>query len=203
MSTILHRAIRDGIRDAHAYHERGILVSQLLEATVDLMADESLLYQSVYTIFRALPARLLAGSILLVSTEDVEGGVQLTWEGREPAEGTRAEGTDVRNLLRVGPHGDLMEIALVALERFCQARAGYVESTVERVPIASAFERPPHVIRRVVAFLPTRSGALSAGQSTPARAGGQSRAPWPSDPKRGRELGLREPRMLLTKIRHV
>lgn len=197
MSRILHQAIRDALRDAPGYQERGILVSQFLDATADLSADETLLYRAVYTIFRALPERLMRGSLMLVATEDVEGGIQLTWEGREPADLPHAG--DVRDLLRAGPHGDLLEIAMVALERFCQARAGYVETTVERVQTASAFERPPHAIRRVVAFLPRRpveSGPV--GNVHPPKA-----AEVPPSPARRSEGSPQARPLLLTRIRRA
>lgn len=164
MSRVLHRAILDALRDAQDYREKGILVSPLLEATVDLAAHESVLYQAVYTLFRALPSRLLPGSLLLVSTQDVEGGVELLWEGREPFS-PEPEGRDVLNLLRSGPHGDLLEIAMLALERFCEARAGYVEQRVEPGSTSSAFERAPYVVRRVAAYLPALSGAGRASSS--------------------------------------
>jgi|SRR5581483_1380751 len=155
MSSVLHRAILDGLRDAPAYGERGILVLPLLEATLDLGAHETLLYQAVYTLVRALPDRLLRGSPFVITTTDAPGGVELAWEGREPAE-RAAGGGDLRGALRLGPHGDLLDIALLALERFCDARSGFIETRESPIDSASAFPRPPHVLRRVVAFLPTK-----------------------------------------------
>jgi hypothetical protein len=171
MSKALHEAILDALEDPR-YAERGILVTALLDATLPLDADESLLSRSVYTIFRALPDRLLSGTTLCVATVDLpEGGVELAWEAKERSpSGAPERGDDLRALLGRGPHGDLVEIALLALERFCLVRAGCVDTYRERVGSASSFERPSHVIRRVVAVIPT-------GRAAPA-----PRAPRRQDP---------------------
>jgi hypothetical protein len=158
MSDVLHRAILDSLRDAPGYREKGILVAPLLEATTPLAADEALLYQVAYTIFCTMPDRLLPGSLFHVATQDAGMGVQLQWEGREPLREAPTSST-ARGVLGRGPHGDLLEIAMLALERFCQARAGFVDVVAERVPTSSAFTRPAHVVRRVVAFLPGPAGA--------------------------------------------
>jgi hypothetical protein len=161
MSDVLHRAILDALRDAPGYRQKGILVSPILEATAPLAAHETLLDQAVYTIFCTLPHRLVQGSILHVATYDVGGGVQLLWEGREPLREEPGPGT-VAGLLREGPHGDLLHVAMRALERFCHARSGFVDVVVEQGPSASAFSRPPRVVRRVLAFLPGPGGAAPA-----------------------------------------
>ena len=188
MAEALHRAIEDALRDGVGYERRGILVAKALEATRPLDADESLLYRAVYTIFRALPERLLQGTVLSIGTRDVEDGVELVWEGREPLhEAEEPPGKDLRALLGHGPHGDLVDIALRALESFCHMRAGFVETTRQRT-VSSSFARPAHVVRRVRALVPTAPGARSPvapgreappgpAPETPPRPGSLPRAP--------------------------
>ena len=160
MAQALHQAIRDAL-DEPSYAERGILVATVLEATTPLDAEASLLHRSVQTIFRALPGRLVPGTTLCIATSDLpEGGVELTWESRERLDPNAAP-TDLRTLLGAGPHGDLLDIAMLALERFYHVRAGYVDTRREAVASASSFERPPHVIRRVVAVIPAVRAAPS------------------------------------------
>lgn len=153
MADALHRAIEDALRDAPAYEGKGILVTTLLEARRPLHAEGSLLYRAVYTIFRALPDRLLPGSLLSISTTDVDDGVELVWEGREALVDGSPRAGGLRDLLGQGPHGDLITIALQALETYCNVRAGFVETRSRRVE-SSSFERPAHVVRRVTAHIP-------------------------------------------------
>lgn len=169
LAKVLHQAILDAVRDAQRYDERGILPSLVLEATADLAADESILYQAVYTIFLALPDRLLAGSVLRVTTEDVDGGVRLSWSAKEEVVHAPADGGegDLRAVLGRGPHGDLVDIALLALERFCRVRAGFVETRKERVLASSSFGFPAHVAREVTAFIPAKR-TPAGGSGVPA-----------------------------------
>lgn len=115
----IERALRDG---AAAYEERGVLVIPHLEATCRLATDAAVLEGSLYTIFRGLPDRLSRGATLFVSTRDRAGGdIELVWEAREAAlPDPRA--SDLRGTLKHGPYGDLLELALEGLERFCRVR---------------------------------------------------------------------------------
>ncbi|HVM45871.1 MAG TPA: hypothetical protein VM582_08050 [Candidatus Thermoplasmatota archaeon] len=160
LAQTLHRAILDALADSPGYAERGILTLPALEATLPLHAEDSLLYRAIYTIFRALPERLVPGTMLSISTIDTPEGVELMWEGKErtPAEGA------LRDVLASGPYGDLLELAVLALEGFCNMRAGYVESVRETSPSASSFERPPYIVRRVTALIPTLPAANEACQ---------------------------------------
>ena len=150
MARALHRAIHDALRDSKAYASRGILVSTALTAKTDLHAPEALLHRAIYTLFAALPWRIVPDSTLLITTYDVEGGVELLWEGREewthPAQD--------RDALRDGPHGDLVDIALTALRTFCAMREGRVEVEHEPLPSSPRFPRGTSARRRVTAFLP-------------------------------------------------
>lgn len=170
MSEALHRAIRDALRDAQAYAAHDVTVSTFLDATRPLHADDTILYRAVYTIFRALPARLLRGSTLNISTYDTEEGVELLWEGREPAQQEAPSESSLRVVYGRGPHGDLLEIALRALEEFCDVRAGYVQTSRERVDSSTSFDRPAYIIRRVRAHIPARQppAALGVGSGHPA-----------------------------------
>lgn len=151
VATALHAAIVKALRDSRAYGERGILVSPLLTATKPLDAPPALLHSAVYTLFCALPHRLVRGSTMLIATEDVDGGIELVWECREePAFGV----ADLHASLRGGPHGDLVDIALRALESFCDLRAGSVETMLVPAPASPQFPRGDAVLRRVTAFLP-------------------------------------------------
>lgn len=154
MAETLHRAIIDALRDSKGYGARGILVSLALTANTDLRAaPEELLHRSVYTLFAALPWRLVPDSTLFISTADVDGGVELVWEGREePA----FAGSEPGQALREGPHGDLVDIALTALRTFCAMRDGRVDVELTSVPSSPRFTRGVAVRRRVTAFLPAR-----------------------------------------------
>ena len=165
MTHPLHKAIYDALKDP-AYADKGILVTTILEATQNLDADESLLYRAVYTIFRALPGRLLPGTTLAISTFDLpEGGIELTWEGRERIEPEDAGATDLRSILGQGPHGDLVEIAILALQRYCNMRAGHLDSRRDKVGESSSFARPAHIVRRVVAVIPATMPSAGATSS--------------------------------------
>lgn len=139
------------MRDSRAYAGRGILASVILEATTPLDEVEDVLYRSVYTLFAAMPWRLVPGSRLLIHTADVPGGVELTWEAREEA---GAEEGGVHTALAAGPHGDLVEIAFHALERFCAARAGETETRLTELPRAGYMPPRPVLLRRVRVMIP-------------------------------------------------
>lgn len=182
MASALHKAILDALASP-SYGERGILVNALLEATSPSYANERLLYQCVFTIFRALPERLVPGTTLDVATSDLpDGGIEIFWEGKERLPPDAEAGRDLRELMGHGPHGDLVEIAIIALERYCNMHAGHVDTYRERVASASSFERPAHIIRRVLAVLPapartatygsrstTTSSSHPSGHAAPAR----------------------------------
>lgn len=163
MARALHRAISDALRDAPGYATRGVLPALVLEAHADLEEHEGLLYQAVYTIFVALPERLLPGSVLRVTTEDGEDGVILTWTAKEAME-PREE--DLATALGRGPHGDLLAIAFLALDRFCRMRAGSVIERRGPVQASSSFGYPAHAVRTVTATIPSRRALtpLQAGK---------------------------------------
>lgn len=126
-------------------------MSALLDAHGDLRVEGDLLSNSVYTLFCVLPSRLVPGTTLFISTMDVPGGIELSWEGREE---TAVGGGHLREVLRQGPHGDLADIAYAALERFCGLRAGECVAERTRVPASPQFPRGEATKRRVRAFLP-------------------------------------------------
>lgn len=172
MSRTLHAAIRHAVADSPAYRSRGILVSLLLEAEADLRVGDDVLYNAVYTLFCALPHRILPGTSMVVSTFDVQGGVELRWECRE--EPTLTEG-DLRQVLRQGPHGDLVDIAFAALERFCGLRAGDCLTDLAPVPASPHFPRGVALHRRVRAFLPaSREDGLASTERWRERAASAS-----------------------------
>lgn len=140
-------------------------MSAVLEARSDLHVEGSLLYNAVYTLFSAMPSRLVAGTTMYIATLDVPGGVELSWECREEPQYGIAAGSHARSdgeggkgglreILTQGPHGDLSEIAFSALEQFCGLRAG--ECVTERmvIPASPHFPRGDALLRRVRAFLP-------------------------------------------------
>lgn len=150
MSGTLHAAIRHALSDSPQYRARGILVSAVLDARTDLNAENDVLYNAVYTLFCAMPWRLVPGTAMYVHTLDVPGGVELAWECRE---GATVDG-DLRRVLREGPHGDLVDIAYAALETFCGLRAGECLSERTVVPASPHFPRGEAIHRRVRAYLP-------------------------------------------------
>lgn len=132
----------------------------MLDACCDLKAEDEVLYNSVYTLFCAMPWRLVPGTTLYVHTLDVPGGVELAWECREAA--SLSDG-DLRRVLRQGPHGDLVDIACAALEQFCGLRAGECLSERALVPASPHFPRGEAVQRRVRAYLPiSRADGLAS-----------------------------------------
>lgn len=173
----VNQAVRDALRDAEdAYASRGILVVPSFEATTRLATHDDLLYQAVYTIFRGLPARLPPGASLLVSTADRAGGdVELAWEAREdPAQAPAPPDPDPRVLLRHGPYGDLLEVALLGLDALCRVRAAAKEEPdAERRPSATALDLSPRVRRRFSFLVPS----LERAYFDPPRAGGAAARP--------------------------
>lgn len=158
MSRVLHKAIRDALRDTPAYEARAIAVSAVLEATADLEAEASILYDAVHRLFAAMPARLVRGSVLLITTQDAKDATELAWDAREDYRET-VEGAQT---LTAGYKPDEpIALALTDLERFCQLRAGYVHARVQAVRNSSSFERPAYVHRRVIAHLPRLDAALA------------------------------------------
>lgn len=139
-------------------------MSLALTANTDLRAPEQLLHRAVYTLFAAMPWRLIPDSTFFVATYDVEGGIELVWEGREePA--FESEGLDAS--LREGPHGDLVDIALTALRSFCAMREGRVEVQRAEVPASPRFPRGVAIRRRVTAFLPQGPTDPPAAEALP------------------------------------
>lgn len=162
MSQALHAAIRHALADSPGYRLRGILLSTVLDATLDLRVPNDVLYNAVYTLFAALPSRLVPGTSVFISTVDVRGGVELTWECREEVS---LDARELRDALRRGPHGDLVEIAYHALEAFCGLRAGECVAERALVPASPQFPRGDAVLRRVRAFLPvSREEGLAAAE---------------------------------------
>ncbi|HET6403953.1 MAG TPA: hypothetical protein VFH78_04850 [Candidatus Thermoplasmatota archaeon] len=155
MSVVLHRAIRDALEGTPAYHEKGILVSQVLEATHNVAGRESDLYDAVYRLFSAMPARLVRGSVFLVTTQDVEDGVELAWDAREEP---RAGYTTGQGLHAAYEADEPIARALRQLETACQMRSGYLRASYEEVSNSSSFPRQPYLHRRVVAHLPMPAG---------------------------------------------
>ena len=175
----VNQAVRDALRDAQdAYAARGILVVPSLDATVTLATHDRLLYQAIYTIFRGLPARLAPGASLFVSTADRAGGdVELTWEAREdPGHAPAVPDPDPRILLRHGPYGDLLEVAMLGLGSFCRVRAAAMERPEPARPLsATALDLSPKVRRRFSFLIPS----LARGDWSPQRPGEGADGPRP------------------------
>lgn len=159
MASTVNAAIKQALEHAAPVLEaRGILVVARLDATVELENEPPALHEAIYTIFRGLPDRLPRGATLYVTTRDRAGGdVELTWEAREDAPAAEAP----REALRQGPHGDLLDLALLGLESICRARAGLLERPDPPAAGASSSALAPDdagKVRRRYAFLiPGRS----------------------------------------------
>lgn len=153
------RAIVDALRDsAEAYEARGILVITDLTPTSGLVTSDAIVHRAVYTCFRVLPARLARGASIRISTHARAGGdLELIWEAREDADvAAPSEGTTPRTALSRGPHGDLLEVAVTALEDICRARGGLVEQQHIEPPASSAILREPTVWRRYLFLIPSQ-----------------------------------------------
>lgn len=155
---LVNRAVADALRDAQAtYAARGIRVVASLLATVELQTADRALYEAVYTVFRGLPLRLVRGSELHVWTQDRAGGdVELAWEAREPTGGPPLDASvaptdEARLLLREGPYGDLLEVALLGLDALCRARSVAREGGHGPAPEAARLDTSE--VRRRFTFL--------------------------------------------------
>lgn len=151
------RGVSAALADARAaYDARGVIVAAVLEPESGLRAADDIVYWSVYTIFRGLPARLAPGAVLRVTSQPRAGGdVELTWdadedadEGVAPSVGTPAEA------LATGPYGDLFGVALLALESVCRARGGLMERRVGP-PASSSLLRATRLHRRYMFLVPS------------------------------------------------
>lgn len=163
----LHEALRAALADAKmAYEAQGILPVEHLEATEAIDTPAAPLYQAAYTFARGLPARLPPGVVLYLSTHDEpEGGVVLMWEARDRPHpgrtGPAAEG-GARDRLRLGPYGDLFDLALLGLTSICRASVAVEERQDKSDAASSALlqRETPTVRRRYRFVLPgTRSAS--------------------------------------------
>lgn len=151
MTSPVNRAVLDGLRDAAAtYDSKGLLVVTLLDATLGANRAEPALCRAVYTIVRVLPLRAASGSLVHIATRDMENGIEITWETWEDPSKADKRGPTAQGLM-----GDLLEVALLALEDVCRAHMGVLEqleAPVERT--SSVFERGARIRRRVRARVP-------------------------------------------------
>lgn len=150
MARALHEAIQDALAGP-GYQDQAILASHVLEATHPIDTDEATLYRCVHAFFSSLPRRLIPGSVFLVTTTDVDDGIELAWEAREVPKDDYRPGEGIYGAY---DHDEPLARALRDLERYCDLRAGYVRTTYEKVQNSSSFRRPDHIHRRVVAKLP-------------------------------------------------
>lgn len=142
VNAAIERALQDG---RSSYTARRVVVDLRLESLTTLATDEPVLDESLYTVFRGLPERLVPGARLSVWTRNRAGGdVELVWEATETS---LPSGSDVP--LAAGPHGDLLELAISGLETFCRARSGHVELDETRLALA------PGVARRYLFLIPS------------------------------------------------
>lgn len=152
VNAAIERALADGAAD---YAEQGIIVTRSLDATIALATDEPVLEQALYTIFRGLPARLVRGATLLVSTRDRAGGdIELVWEARE-LDVPPPAGAGDRSPLARGQHGDLLELAVRGLESICRARGGHEDRTTRAASSSNFLKLAPHVRRRYLFLIPS------------------------------------------------
>lgn len=152
---LVNRAISDALRDgAEACEARGILVVPDLEATGSDV-DDPPLYQAVYTIFRGLPERLASGATLYVRTADDVEGTMLTWDATEGKGEGDAPDASVKDVMRRGPYGDLLELAIVGLEAICRARSEQwgAQATPHESGL-TGLDLTPRLRRRVVFLIP-------------------------------------------------
>lgn len=147
------------MQGAPGYREKAILASQVLEATAPVAGRDSDIYRAVHDLFSAMPTRLVRGSVFLVTTQDVEDGVELAWDAREEARPGYESG---QGLLAAYDPDEPLARALATLERVCNTRAGYVRTSYEELTNSSSFPRRPYLHRRVVARLPLTHEAAEA-----------------------------------------
>ena len=172
-SSGLHEALRSALVDArHAYESQGVLPIEHLEATHPIATPAAPLYQAAYTFARGLPAHLPPGVVLYLSTHDeADGSVVLMWEARDRPHadaGPPSAAGGVRERLRVGPYGDLFELALLGLTSICRVTAG-VEERQDRFETASSallHREAPTVRRRYRFRLPGASSSSSSSASS-------------------------------------
>lgn len=116
MTSIIDRTIGEALAASRAsYQARGIRVLADLRASASLATHDPVVQGAFATLFRALPDRLVPGSVLDVRTLDRAGGdVEVEVEAEWLARADRR-------------HSDLVELALAGLEEICRARSGRVE----------------------------------------------------------------------------
>lgn len=159
------RAILAALRDsADEYEAHGILVVTDLAPTSGLRTNDEIVYRAVTTIFRALPRRLARGAVLRIATHPRAGGdVELIWEAREDIGMSRNVGShDPLHVLATGPHGDLLNVAVTALEEICRARGGLVEQDHQEPPLSSGLLREPTLRRRYLFLIPSLERGVRA-----------------------------------------
>lgn len=184
---LVNAAIEDALNDAaEAYAAQDVRVEARLEATLDLDTHPGTLYQALYTIFACTPHRVARGSVVRIRTEDRAGrDIEVTWERKMADDTPEGDGLALQHLLGDGRHGDLMELALLALEHACHARTGHFAITTSEEPLLadSAADVVPGVYRRVLALIPSRThqvdayvGDLDSRPAPPGRAASLHRA---------------------------
>lgn len=150
------RGVATALVDARpAYDAKGVHTTASLEPESGLRAADEIVYWSVYTIFRGLPARLAPGAALRVTSAPRAGGdVELVWDADESiVDGQPVEATPAV-ALAAGPYGDLFGVALYALESLCRARGGLMERRVDP-PEASSLRPEARIHRRYMFLIPS------------------------------------------------
>lgn len=150
----MNKAIARALEEAASLLEqKGVLVVAHLEATYRFERAPPALTQALYTIFRGLAERLSEGATLYVATTDRAGGdIEVTWEAKEPP--AAKEDAQVRDIVRHGPYGDLIELALVGLESICRVRTTHRAQDVPPPESGTALRFLPTVRRRYTFLLP-------------------------------------------------
>lgn len=151
----INRTIRRALHDAKdVLEEKGALVVAHLEATATFEGAPHALEQALYTAFRALAERISVGTTLYISTEDRSGGdIELSWEAREP-ETRLGEDAPLRKVVRSGPYGDLLELAIVGLEAVSRMRSAHRAQHLPASSSSSALDLRAAVRRRYLFLLP-------------------------------------------------
>lgn len=149
----MNAAVEAALRDSAPLCEaRGLLLVAHLDASADV-AHADAVRQAVYTAVRGLLERVAPGTTLRVASHDERGFVSFVWEAREPATAEAGPAEPVAG----GPYGDLLEVALMGLERVCEAKLGH-RTLREDVPGGlSGLRRSPRVWRRCEFLIPAES----------------------------------------------
>lgn len=160
INRIIERALHDA---SDVLEDKGVLIVAHLEATTPFDDAPAALEQALYTVVRALAERISVGTTLHILTQDRAGGdIELSWEAREPETGV-SDDVPLRKVVRPGPYGDLLELAIVGLEAVSRMRGAHRAQHLPATTSSSVLDLRAAVRRKYLFLLPAPSRVGTSG----------------------------------------